>query len=93
MHTVAETIWFFSVFLLMNTAFFLIGVHAIRKPESTARFFNGFGSQMYGKKIADRVYSSKNILWAGWPFVIFTPFGGAIARYQIAHAIVTGAGS
>ncbi len=93
MHTVAETIGFFSVFLLMCTGFFLVGFYTIRKPESTAKFFNGFGSQMYGKKIADRLYSSKNVLWAGWPFVIFTPFGAALAIYQIAHAIVTGSGS
>lgn len=93
MHTVTETIGFFSVFLLMCTGFFLVGVYTIRKPESTARFFHGFGSQMYGKKISDRVYSSKNMLWAGWSFVIFTPFGAASAIYQIAHAIVTGAGS
>ena len=93
MHTVTETIGFFSASLLMCAVFFLIGVYTIRKPESTARFFNGFGSQMFGKKISDRTYTSNNVLCVGWPFVIITPIGPATAIYQIAHEIVTGSGS
>lgn len=93
MHTVAETIVFFSVFLLMCVGFFLVGIFTIRKPERTAGFFHGFGSQMYGKKISDRVYTPRNILWGAWPFVIMTPCGAALAIYQIAHAIVTRTGS
>jgi len=93
MHTVTETIGFFSVFLLMSVGFFLVGIYTIRKPGSTAKFFHGFGSQMYGKRISDRVYTSKNVLWFAWPCVIFTPFSAALAIYQITHAIVTGVGS
>jgi hypothetical protein len=80
------------VFLLMCTGFFLLGLYTIRNPEATAGFFRGAGSQMFGRKVADRVYSSGTVLWAAWPFVILTPFGAALAIYQIVHAIVTGVG-
>ena len=93
MRTVVEIIGFSSISLLVCTVFFLLGVYTIRKPESTAGFFNKVGSQMCGKKIADRLYSSRNILWAGWAFAIFTLFTAAQATYQIVHAIVTGAGN
>lgn len=93
MHTVTETIVFFSLQLLFCIVFFLVGFFTIRNPGGTASFFHGFGSQMYGSKISDRLYTPKNLLWAAWPFAIITPLGSAFAIYQIAHAIVTGAGS
>lgn len=92
MHSVAETIGFFSVFLLFCAGFFAIGFYTIRDPERTASSFRSPGGAMFGQKLASKTYTAKNTLWAAWPFVIFTPFGAALAIYQIIHAIVTGTG-
>jgi hypothetical protein len=91
-HSVGETIGFFSVFLLFMAGFFAIGFITIRDPERTATFFRGPGTAMFGQKLADKTYTAKNSLWAAWPFVVLTPFGAALAIYQIVHAIVTGTG-
>src|SRR4051794_23071899 len=89
-HTVAETYIFFSVYLLFGLFFFLFGLYMVRNSEKTARFFNGLGSSLYGKKMADRVYKARNLLWAAWGFVILGPVAIAQAVYMIVHTIVTG---
>lgn len=89
-HTFAETYIFFSVYLLFGLFFFLFGLYMIRNSEKTARFFNRLGSSLYGKKVADRVYKARNLLWAAWGFVILGPVMIACSIYMIVHTLVTG---
>ena len=72
-HTVGGTIAFFSFWFVANIVFFFIGLYTIRNSHKTARFFNKVGSGMYGKKVADRVYTPNNLLLAAWGFVIMAP--------------------
>ena len=72
-HTVGGTIAFFSVWFVANIVFFFIGFYTIRNSKKTADFFNKLGSGMYGKKVADRVYTPNNLLWGAWGFVIMAP--------------------
>jgi hypothetical protein len=62
----------------------------IRNSKKTAGFFNKVGSGMYGKKVADRLYTPNNLLWAAWGFVILTPIfvgvGVWVMVSSLAHA-------
>jgi hypothetical protein len=92
-HSVAETVVFFSVWTLFCVGFFAIGFYMIRDPERTAALFRGMGGALFGHKRANKTYTAKNMLWAAWPFVILTPPGVALGVYQIVRAVITGTGS
>ncbi len=83
---------FFSVWSLFCAGFFAIGFYTIRDPERTANFFRNTGGAMFGRRLARRIYSPGNVLFAAWPFVVLGPLGIALGLYQIVHAIVTGSG-
>ena len=91
-HSVAETLVFFSVWTLFCVGFFVIGFQTIRDPERTATFFRGAGGAMFGQKLARKTYTANNSLFAAWPFVILAPLGVALGVYQIVHALITGTG-
>lgn len=50
-----------------------LGVYGLRHPDRLADFFRSRGTNLFGKKVADRVYTTSNQRWALVPFAIVGP--------------------
>ena len=66
------------VWTLGCLGFTLLGVFGLRHPERLASWFRRQGTDVFGKKLADRVYTARNQAWALIPFVIMGPIGVVI---------------
>lgn len=61
------------VLTVMAFAFTLLGIYGLRDPDRLADFLRRRGTEVWGKQIADRVYTTRNQRWALVGFVIVGP--------------------
>jgi hypothetical protein len=74
---------------VMSIGFTLLGIYGLRHPDRLADFFRRRGTEIYGKKIADRVYTTSNQRWALIPFVIIGPIFVVIGVVNIVSRLFT----
>lgn len=61
------------IWTLMAAGFTLLGIYGLRHPDRLADFFTRPGRELFGKAVAEHVYTKENQRWALVSFVIIGP--------------------
>jgi hypothetical protein len=68
-----EALIFMIVWTLLSGGFAAFGIYGLRHVDKVTRVFHTLGSGMYGRRLADRVYTPRGIRIALIGFLVIGP--------------------
>jgi|GEM_PF-5400894 len=79
---------FLVVWTGLAAGFFVLGIYFMRNTTKVAEFFRGAGSQMLGRRIANRVYRESGVKAAAIGYLILGPVFVVIGIIGIVRTIM-----